>query len=92
MKGGSYFGENLRIQFRFEFFNAFNHPQFRLPVNPGLGANNVCYNNTTDGCATDLGDITSATAVVSSRPDPTFGTATRTRGPREIQYAIKIIF
>jgi hypothetical protein len=63
-------------------FNAFNHTQFRA-VNTTLDANNIVL---------DSADLATARRVLRSTPNPTFGTATLTRGPREIQYALKIIF
>lgn len=74
--------ERVRIQFRWEMFNAFNHTQFRA-VNTTLDANNIVLDST---------DLATARRVLRSTPNPTFGTATLTRGPREIQYALKIIF
>jgi hypothetical protein len=41
--------ENMGLNFRAEFFNLFNHPQFGLPVNdisaPAFGAVNSTVNN-----------------------------------------------
>src|SRR5262249_23641987 len=78
--------ERLGIQFRMEFFNAFNHANFRgdLINNQFTVANVSCG---TTACSTTNRTITSQGSVASN-----FGQASKTRGPREIQYAIKFTF
>jgi hypothetical protein len=46
--------ENATVQFRAEFFNAFNHPQFNPP---GSGTNGL---STIDISSSNVGQITSA--------------------------------
>lgn len=74
------FGESIRVQFRIELFNAFNTPQFR-GVDPGLGATTITF---------DTGSLATANTVTAFTPQANFGRAARTRGPREIQYGLKI--
>jgi hypothetical protein len=71
--------ERLNLQFRAEFFNIFNHPNFALPnwfVNPGSGVANP-----------------PATGLITQTPDqaqtnPGLGGG----GPRVIQLGLKLIF
>jgi hypothetical protein len=90
----SFFGEAARIQFRFEFFNALNTPQFggNLPITYYSGqvqcGANPCSptNNTITAVQTDNG--TFGTAARTGQ----FGIANSTRGGREFQYAVKFYF
>jgi len=73
--------EGWRIQFRAEFYNAFNHTQF-LNVDTGYSTSGVTADLTTNTFDPDTtGNI-----------NPSFGTPRRARDPREIQLAIKFIF
>jgi hypothetical protein len=71
--------ERLNLQFRAEFFNIFNHPNFALPnwfVNPGAGVASP-----------------SATGLITQTPDqaqtnPGLGGG----GPRVIQLGLKLLF
>jgi hypothetical protein len=113
--------EKLKIQFRIDLFNAFNHFQMRN-VNGGraggsvaLTWNTICYdavdsNNTncfsgsskppagaTKVVASGLQHNCSPSGACTNDPSSTqpfggFGYAGNSRGPREIQYAIKFIF
>ena len=83
----SFFGEAARIQLRFEFFNAFNTPQFRGDQ-IGLtyyGGQVVCGANP---CSPTNNVIT---GIVGGLPG-NFGFSSGTRGGREIQYAVKFVF
>lgn len=92
----SFFGENARMQFRFEFFNAFNTANF----NGGLPT--MLYYNGLVRCGSALTNCSATnntiTALVNTPggpavgPNGNFGTATTTKGPREIQYAFKLNF
>jgi hypothetical protein len=81
--------ERLGIQFRMEFFNAFNHANFRgdLVDNQFRGAEVVCGSAP---CSVTNNVITGF--APGEQINSTFGQASRTRGPREIQYAIKFTF
>ena len=91
--------ERVGLQFRMEFYNLFNKVQFRPgdSLNHSLttGAYACTVNNQADAnfptrCPNGVTNLVSwdrATEQVTS-----FGQATRDRGPREIQYALKFTF
>jgi len=84
----SFFGESARIQFRFEMFNAFNTPQFRgdqIPLTFATGQV-VCGANPCSPTNTTITGF--ANGVLNSQ----FGLANGTKGGREIQYALKLVF
>ncbi|HEY6763745.1 MAG TPA: carboxypeptidase regulatory-like domain-containing protein [Candidatus Sulfotelmatobacter sp.] len=75
-------GEHLTIQFRMDFFNLFNKAQFLgdsqgfTPLNPTLNTNSVV----------------SGTTVIKELANPAYGVSSQDRGPREIQYGLKLTF
>jgi len=71
-----------------EFFNAFNHTQFKS-VDTDFNASDLALDDPTTNAD---GDAINATRIISSTPGSTFGQAQSTRGPREIQYGLKLIF
>lgn len=81
----SFFGESARIQFRLELFNAFNMVQFRGDSVP------VLFYNGTIACGTTACSPTNNT-ITSAGVNGNFGLAGRSRGGREIQYALKLTF
>jgi hypothetical protein len=68
--------ERVRLEFRSEFFNVLNHPNFNYP---GFGGNGV---NAVSG-STDFGN-TNFGEIGSTRDNPL--------DPREIQFALKVYF
>ncbi|HKT23373.1 MAG TPA: carboxypeptidase regulatory-like domain-containing protein [Terriglobales bacterium] len=81
--------EKLRVQFRLDAFNAFNHPNFRgdlINTNFGSSYKIACGNAP---CSPTNNLITNTTFTGGTN---TFGQSTLTKGGREIQYGIKFIF
>jgi hypothetical protein len=76
-----HFGEHLRAQFRAEFFNIVNHPNF---ANPYGGQNGFGLNDPSGpasfGCGCATPDIAAANPAVGSG------------GPRSVQLGLKLIF
>jgi hypothetical protein len=72
------------LEFRAEFFNAFNTPSFALPA--VLDAGSVCLVGV--DCAPSI-----TQGVVGFNPDPAFGVISTTSvAPRIIQFALKLYF
>ncbi|NOT48786.1 MAG: TonB-dependent receptor plug domain-containing protein [Acidobacteria bacterium] len=82
----SFLGEAARVQFRLEFFNAFNTVQF------GGGSLPVNFYNGTVTCGANPCSITNNTITAFSGAAGNFGVAQSTKGGREIQYALKLNF
>jgi hypothetical protein len=75
-----HFGERLRAQFRAEFFNIFNHPNFANPYGGqnGFGLNDPSARPFGCGCATP--DVAAANPIIGSG------------GSRSVQLGLKFIF
>ena len=73
-------GERFRAQFRAEFFNIFNHPNFANPYGGqnGFGFNDPSAGGFGCGCATP--DVAAANPVIGSG------------GNRAVQLGLKLIF
>jgi hypothetical protein len=91
---GRSFGEKAKLQFRLDFFNLFNHPQFRF------NGQNLAFNASgltpVDASGNScLADYTTCAAIGGTESlgsgfgQPRFLTQS---GNREIQYGLKIIF
>lgn len=80
----SFLGEAARVQFRLEFFNLFNTPQFG-------GALPVIYYDGPVSCGVAACSPTNNT-ITSAGVNGNFGKALTTKGGREIQYALKLNF
>ncbi len=77
-----HFGERLRAQFRAEFFNILNHPNFANPYGGqnGYGNNDPVAAPTTFGCGCVTPDVAAANPAIGSG------------GPRSTQLALKFSF
>ncbi len=75
-----HFGERVRAQFRAEFFNILNHPNFANPYGGqnGFGLNDPSVRPFGCGCATP--DVAAANPLIGSG------------GPRSVQLALKFTF
>jgi hypothetical protein len=72
--------ENLRLRFRAEFFNIFNHPNFGSPVNV---LTSPLFGRSTQTLANSLG---------SGGANGGFNPLYQIGGPRSIQFALKLQF
>jgi hypothetical protein len=85
--------ERVNMQFRMEFFNLFNKTQFRADsINQQLAstASACTAGNTLPECAGYA--VNTVSYNQATQGQQSFGLASNDRGPREIQYALKISF
>jgi hypothetical protein len=84
--------ERIKAQFRFEFFNLFNHPSYSAPHNQTIGFNDTVYGDSSGKVV----PLTSATQILSATPAPgsNFGRtqSIRENGYRQLRYALKFTF
>ncbi len=88
-------GERMRIQFRFDFFNLFNHANFNGGNINGINGGSIAANvNCGSANAAGVYQQCSTTNDIITRYSPTgnLGQATVARNAREMQYGLKIIF
>jgi len=79
------FKERLTAQFRGEFFNILNHPNFVNPAG-GPGGGGASLDPSRAGTSTGLGYVSNTPDIASS--NPVLGSG----GPRAIQAGLKLIF
>jgi hypothetical protein len=89
----SFLGEQTRLQFRLEFFNAFNTPNF-LGIPPLFYNGDVVCGNAPCSATnnTITGYANGANGAATTNAGGNFGIASGTRGGREIQYAFRLSF
>jgi hypothetical protein len=91
-------GERVRIQFRMDFFNLFNHANFRGDQTNGIGWNgtNSTFQNVNCGAANAAGFYQPCSLANNIITRQTYlqgvGQATSVKNARELQYGMKIIF
>ena len=83
--------EKVNAQFRMEFFNLFNKVQFLGNSADSTNLNNI-WSNSIDACTAAAPCAGQPVNTIVGTLDSEFGQSTKTRGPREIQYALKITF
>lgn len=79
-------GERLRLQFRAEFFNLFNHPNFGDPAGT-LGS-------ATFGVAQSMlgRSLSGNTGATQTTPSSGFNSLYQIGGPRSIQFSLKLLY
>jgi hypothetical protein len=91
-------GERIRIQFRLDFFNLFNHANFRGDQVNGIGWNgsNNTFQNVNCGATNGAGLYQPCSVSNNIITRQTYnqgqGQATSVKNARELQYGMKIIF
>ena len=88
-------GERMRIQFRMDFFNLFNHANFRGDQVNGVNGGTT-FANVNCGAANAAGLYqpcsVSNNIITRQTYNQNAGFATSTKGARELQYGLKVIF
>jgi hypothetical protein len=84
--------ENLNLQFRAEFFNLFNHPNYGLPI-PTNGTATLYTGFTTAPTANGLPTIAIPNSAARLAVNPNAGKILyMASNPRQIQFALKLTF
>jgi hypothetical protein len=77
--------ESLKVEFRTEFYNIFNHTNLYLP-------GNISGTQGTTGATVGAGGSVATAAIVGGAPSPNTGQVTSTFEPRIIQFGLKVIY
>ncbi|GBC78791.1 hypothetical protein HRbin08_02289 [bacterium HR08] len=72
--------ERVRLDFRTEFFNVFNHPNFENPRNASVGSPTITSSLFGQTCCVTAAVPSSATIIATGEPN------------RVIQFALKLSF
>lgn len=81
--------EAVKLQIRLEIFNVFNRVNFLSLTGGGYSINTTM---SPSAVTFDTGDATTATQIVGSEIPSSFGQATQTRDPRQMQFGFKLMF
>ena len=90
-------GERARLQFRTEFFNLTNHPNFNDPASSFVAGAPVagCLPAQTNfGCATSMlgRGLSGNSGATQTSPSAGFNSLYQIGGPRSIQFSMKLLF
>ncbi|GBC83579.1 hypothetical protein HRbin10_02729 [bacterium HR10] len=72
--------ERVRLDFRTEFFNVFNHPNFENPRNASVGSPTITSSLFGQTCCVTAAVPSSATIIATGEPN------------RVVQFALKLSF
>jgi hypothetical protein len=77
--------ESLKVEFRTEFYNLFNHTNLYLP-------GTISGTQGTTGAIVGTGGTVASGAIVGGAPSPNTGQVTSTFQPRILQFGLKVIY
>jgi hypothetical protein len=78
--------EHWKLQFRTDFYNLFNHPNFASPLLPAFFADAAPNGINLNGTSAGFYPLTATSDVGLGNPILAGG------GPRSIQFAVKLLF
>lgn len=89
--------ERTQLQFRAEFFNLTNRPNFNDPASsfiPGPAPTGCARNQTTFGCSISMlgRGLSGNTGASQTSPSAGFNSLYQIGGPRSIQFSLKLLF